>query len=152
MYPVFYFASENLMNYKALHSMLALMLLFAQTDHNTPSGHPFDPCPDSPNCVIDSADFSIPASRLIHLADETLKKMGAYEVHTDQMKLSIDAIFRIRLFGFKDDVQIHIIENDVQGSRLFIRSASRTGYSDLGVNQRRVTKFFNQLENKIKQL
>jgi uncharacterized protein (DUF1499 family) len=39
------------------------------------------------------------------------------------------------LFGFVDDLELHLRESD---NIVAIRSASRVGYSDLGVNRRRV--------------
>ena len=47
------------------------------------------------------------------------------------------------LYGFyeADAGEIHI-----NGKPLHIRSASRVGYSDFGVNKRRVKKFFAELE------
>lgn len=45
------------------------------------------------------------------------------------------AEFTSRLFRFVDDVDCLL---DVSAGVIHIRSASRTGYSDLGVNRRRV--------------
>jgi uncharacterized protein (DUF1499 family) len=39
------------------------------------------------------------------------------------------------LFGFIDDLELHLRESD---NIVAVRSASRVGYSDLGVNRRRV--------------
>lgn len=125
------------------------MTFFFGTGNNYPEKHPFEPCPDSPNCVIDVADFSLSGNILFHACVETLHSMNAFEVRTDESILNIAAVFRIRIFGFKDDLLISIEEKEPEQSRLYIRSASRTGYSDLGVNQRRIKKFFTNLENKI---
>lgn len=45
--------------------------------------------------------------------------------------------FRSRLFRFVDDVEFLF---DPQARRIHIRSASRVGHSDLGVNRKRVEK------------
>lgn len=41
------------------------------------------------------------------------------------------------VFGFVDDLEFLV---DAGGSRIEIRSAARTGYSDLGVNRRRLER------------
>jgi uncharacterized protein (DUF1499 family) len=47
----------------------------------------------------------------------------------------IHATFTSALFGFVDDVEFSF---DEQNKIMNVRSASRTGYSDLGVNRKRV--------------
>ena len=47
-------------------------------------------------------------------------------------------------FGFTDDIVIRI-RSDPQGSRIDIRSTSRVGVSDLGVNAARVQAFIDKL-------
>ena len=65
---------------------------------------------------------------------------------TDPESRRLDAVFTV--FLFKDDVALRIEPHD-DGAALHIRSASRTGYSDLGVNKRRVKKFFAELEKRL---
>jgi uncharacterized protein (DUF1499 family) len=48
-------------------------------------------------------------------------------------------------FGFKDDIVIRIRET-ATGSRLDIRSESRIGLSDIGVNARRVRAFLAAMQ------
>jgi uncharacterized protein (DUF1499 family) len=47
----------------------------------------------------------------------------------------LHAEFRSRVFRFVDDVELLM---DEAGHKIDVRSASRLGYSDLGVNRRRV--------------
>lgn len=47
------------------------------------------------------------------------------------------------IFGFVDDVSIRIAEME-NGSRIDLRSASRIGLGDLGVNADRIRKFINE--------
>jgi uncharacterized protein (DUF1499 family) len=54
------------------------------------------------------------------------------------------AVYRVALV-FKDDVQI-AVDSMESGSRLHVRSASRVGQSDLGVNRRRVQRLLRHLE------
>jgi len=50
----------------------------------------------------------------------------------------VHAEFRSFLFRFCDDVEFYF---DDETERVHLRSASRLGYSDLGVNRRRMTEF-----------
>ena len=53
---------------------------------------------------------------------------------------------RSRIFRFVDDLEILATEGtDAEPSSLAIRSASRVGYSDRGVNRRRVRTLVAQL-------
>lgn len=47
----------------------------------------------------------------------------------------VHAEFRTRLMGFVDDVEFHLPDNS---GTIQVRSASRLGYSDVGVNRKRV--------------
>ena len=58
----------------------------------------------------------------------------------------IDAVFNT--WRFKDDVQI-VVEAHEGGSIFFIKSASRTGKSDLGVNKRRVKGIIKALTDRL---
>lgn len=54
-----------------------------------------------------------------------------------QGKNYIHAIFHTRIFRFKDDVEF-LYDEDAQECN--VRSASRSGYYDFGVNRRRVER------------
>jgi uncharacterized protein (DUF1499 family) len=70
-----------------------------------------------------------------------------YEI-LNPKRIEIHAVYRIPLMGFKDDVDA-IIEEEHGTTTLFIRSASRTGAYDLGVNKRRVRRILRKLESRI---
>ena len=57
-----------------------------------------------------------------------------------------DALFAVLVF--KDDVAL-LIEPHEDGTVLHIRSASRVGYFDFGVNRRRVRRFFRALAKRL---
>lgn len=61
---------------------------------------------------------------------------------TAQGNHTVDAVFRSSLFKFKDDVRFEI---DATAKLIHFRSASRTGYSDLGANKKRMTELSNML-------
>lgn len=49
-------------------------------------------------------------------------------------------------FGFKDDVVIRITVGDGGNTRVDVRSVSRVGMSDVGVNAARIEKYLDELE------
>jgi uncharacterized protein (DUF1499 family) len=66
-------------------------------------------------------------------------------VATDPAALRIEATDRSFWFGFDDDVVIRIAAEGETGSRVDVRSLSRVGMGDLGVNARRVRAFLAAL-------
>ncbi len=102
-------------------------------------------CPDKPNCVSSEsahdpshyiAPLHYPASMTeepMDLIEEALKEIGG-EI-TAEEGAYIAATFTSALFGFVDDVECR---NDRAKHAIHLRSASRVGHSDFGVNRRRV--------------
>lgn len=108
--------------------------------------NPLPDCPDSPNCIRYSIEIDYPKSELYNVSVQLLRKMNAYCITEYKEMLYIEAVFRIRFFGYLDDFHIRIMNGSSdKSSVIHIRSASRTGYSDLGVNRRRVNRFLNHL-------
>jgi uncharacterized protein (DUF1499 family) len=64
-------------------------------------------------------------------------------IETDGRRISY--VTTIPVVGFKDDVDIEVLSTET-GSTLAIFSRSRVGYSDLGVNRKRVQKLLSALE------
>lgn len=105
------------------------------------------PCPESPNCVCsegpnasiqpivlnDPASPDSPAWRAIVRAVEQLP--GATRITHAWPK--VNAVCQTRLLRFKDDLALRL-EDDQR--TLHVRSASRVGHSDFGVNRRRVER------------
>lgn len=60
----------------------------------------------------------------------------------------IEATEKLAWFGFKDDVVLRFTETE-NGTRVDMRSKSRLGRSDVGVNAKRIDKFLKDLENSI---
>lgn len=73
-----------------------------------------------------------------------VKAMGWEILAADAARLRIEAVDTSLLFGFKDDVVVRIRAAGV-GSRVDVRSISRVGKSDLGVNARRVRAYLERL-------
>lgn len=60
----------------------------------------------------------------------------------------VEATEKLAWFGFKDDVVFRITETD-RGTRVDMRSKSRIGRSDIGVNADRIDRFLKDLESKL---
>jgi uncharacterized protein (DUF1499 family) len=106
--------------------------------------NPLKECPDSPNCFRTTQFFEYDSSTVFSAIKTAVDEIGVYETETESDSLSknIKAIFKIPVFGWLDDVDVVVIaDNDNKdNSIVFIRSASREGYYDIGVNKRRVNK------------
>ena len=109
-------------------------------------------CPGSPNCVSSrpgedavhgiapfafSGDPAVALERLKQVAvaegGRLVRAKGGY-VHLE---------FRSRVFRFVDDVEFLL---GSEPGRIEVRSASRSGHSDLGVNRRRVERLRTRFE------
>ncbi len=102
------------------------------------------PCPGSPNCVsTQSADARhwIEPLRYSGAKDDAVKKLAAVISSMKRSKIVtssdsyMHAEFTSALFRFVDDVEFFFDDN---AKTVHFRSASRLGYSDLGVNRKRM--------------
>ncbi|MBX3705085.1 MAG: DUF1499 domain-containing protein [Pseudomonadales bacterium] len=82
----------------------------------------------------------------IRQAVRTLEGMGLVIVHVDETAGLVEATDTTFWFGFKDDVVVRIRPDTSGGSRVDLRSVSRVGMSDLGVNARRIGQFLDRFE------
>jgi uncharacterized protein (DUF1499 family) len=113
------------------------------------------PCPSSPNCVssesesapsqVDPLTFKGQPEQAWDELKDTLREMGGkiQEEHTGYLW----ATFTSNLFRFVDDVEFRMIPAE---GVIHVRSGSRVGHSDLGVNRKRVEKLrviFNRKNN-----
>ena len=75
------------------------------------------------------------------------REMGWEIVAAEEAEGRIEATATTFWFGFKDDVVIRIQPAEA-GSRVDVRSTSRVGVSDLGVNAARVRRFFEEFRER----
>ncbi len=68
---------------------------------------------------------------------------------TVQEPFKLEAVTSSALFGFKDDIVIHIQAHD-QLVQVDMRSMSRQGKSDLGMNAKRIQEFLSALQERLK--
>ena len=66
--------------------------------------------------------------------------MGMEIISVDTSNGRIEAVDTSFWFGFKDDLVLRI-KDQVNGVRVDVRSKSRVGQSDLGVNAARIKEF-----------
>lgn len=113
------------------------------------------PCPSTPNCVcsdgepsqpgfIEPLNYSCSPDEAWQLAKASVKSIGG-QIDEDNMGY-LHAIFISTIFRFRDDLELR---QDTAHSRIQVRSASRIGYSDLGVNRKRVEKLRREFTSRV---
>ena len=109
-------------------------------------------CPLSPNCVC--SDAADPERRIgpfaLAMTPEdawiAIREAVTSLPRTRIVKRSSDYLHaecRSKWFGFADDLELHL--RTAHGNVVAVRSASRIGYSDLGVNRARVEQLRGEL-------
>ena len=104
-------------------------------------------CPGTPNCVNSQSDNPqskiepLPAKSIAEIKNvvENMEKTTIIE-ETDNY---LYAEFKSKLMGYVDDVEFYL---DPQANAVQVRSASRLGKSDLGVNRKRVEEIRSKLQ------
>jgi uncharacterized protein (DUF1499 family) len=107
-------------------------------------------CPRSPNCVSSQADDKRHAIEPFRYQEALTEARGRLVVILKAMPRSnvvtvhedyVHAEFRSRLFGFVDDLEFSL---DEDRKIIDLRSASRTGYYDFGMNRKRMERIRSQ--------
>ena len=101
-------------------------------------------CPSSPNCVcsdetgtssaIESLQLAVPAADAWASAEQAVRDLPRTRIVSSSADY-MHAECTSSLLGFVDDLELHLRAHD---GVIAVRSASRLGYFDLGVNRRRV--------------
>ena len=113
-------------------------------------------CPDSPNCVSSQAQVAD-----THYIEPIVLKGSRVEVH-DKVVAVLETLKRVKvvvnqkdyihaeftsaIFRFVDDVEFLFSEERSGEVVIDIRSASRVGHSDFGVNRKRMEAIRSQLK------
>jgi uncharacterized protein (DUF1499 family) len=113
-------------------------------------------CPSSPNCVssqardpdhrVDPISVEVAPDAAWEILRQTLAaepRLRIVEERKDQWYLHAEATSLV--FRFVDDVEFHL---DPGQRLLHVRSASRVGHWDLGVNRRRVERLREALKTR----
>lgn len=133
---------------------LSCSLIFSSSVAATGINHSYlEPCPSSPNCVVSqSGDEEHTIEPITYQSDratarETLLKVLSVVPRTEVTEQTDDYIHAestSRIFKFVDDVEFYFPENE---DVIHLRSASRVGESDLGVNRRRIEQIRLAMED-----
>ena len=118
-----------------------------------PAIHQLAPCPDRPNCVsslAEDAEHRIEPLPLEGTPEEALARLR--RIIEEMPRTSVDEVgdgylkarFRSRIMRFVDDLELVV---DAQSGVVHVRSASRIGYSDWGVNRKRVEEIRGLLKS-----
>ncbi len=104
-------------------------------------------CPGTPNCVnsqSDDAQSKIEPLPMRSIAEikQVVEGMERTTIVEETDKY-LYAEFKSKLMGYVDDVEFYL---DADANVVQVRSASRLGKSDLGVNRKRVEEIRNQLK------
>lgn len=106
------------------------------------AGH-LQPCTSTENCVISESlqgekntieplAFNGEKNEFLDKAKVVVESLGGKVVETETDYIA--AIFTSGIFGFVDDLELRVSDDNL----LHFRSASRVGRSDLGANKKRV--------------
>jgi uncharacterized protein (DUF1499 family) len=132
---------------KNLMALIGCMLIFScagkQPDNTGVQNGKLAVCPDKPNCVssqaADEKHAIAPlayqgekAASFDHLKNVINSYGGATIVEEKDNYLHVE--FKSAVMGFVDDVEFYFPKENI----IEVRSASRLGYSDFGVNRKRM--------------
>jgi len=134
---------------RSLPSLLSLGLLLAGCTGTRPvnlgvHNGKLAPCPASPNCVSSQGsdrEHSIEPLRYTGSPGEAMDRLKKIVISMKRSRIItetgsyIHAEYTSALFRFVDDVEFFL---DERAAVIQVRSSSRIGYSDLGVNRKRV--------------
>lgn len=141
---------------------LFLFVLFTQSCNNyiepiesdlKKSVNPIGPCPESPNCFRVTQYFQTDSSTIFEALKKSVSQTGSKEtsVEIESHIITIQAIYRIPVFGWLDDVIIKIESDPSYSGRsiVYLKSSSREGYYDLGVNKRRINRILKKAHKEL---
>ncbi|MEP1304614.1 MAG: DUF1499 domain-containing protein [Balneola sp.] len=115
--------------------------------------NPISECPDSPNCIRTTQVFEEDSISVFNAFKNSISKENPFELETkrDEENLSISAVYKIPVFGWLDDAEL-IFESDKENKNLtfvHLKSSSREGYYDLGVNKRRINRILKKARKEL---
>ncbi len=121
---------------------------------NTVNSDKMADCPDRPNCVSSEAQDTEHVIAPLRLKGEVVAGWQAIQDVVSSLPRCkiikttdhyLHAECKSRVFGFVDDLELRL---NPTTATIAVRSASRIGYSDLGVNRRRIEVLRQALKDK----
>ncbi len=121
-----------------------------KTDHPTPYDGP-EAAAQQKKAYADIAPltFNAPKEKVFEASRTVMQSMGLHIVDAEPIQGRIEATDQSLLFGFEDDMVVRIVPVADGTTRVDVRSKSRVGRSDLGINANRVREFGNALRRKL---
>jgi uncharacterized protein (DUF1499 family) len=133
---------------KLLGILMLTFTLFSCTDRVPAvviADNPLEPCPSTPNCFLATYEFnSIDIMGFMGSVTATVSAERTSDT-VSQTRNTLHATYTIPVFGWIDDLNIEVNTSPNGKMLLHIRSASRDGTWDLGVNKRRVHRIVRKL-------
>jgi len=80
---------------------------------------------------------------------EVAREMAWEIVDADRVEGRLEATDTTKWFRFKDDVVVRMVAGNGNSTMVDVRSKSRVGRSDIGVNANRIRDFFSRLNSKL---
>lgn len=113
-------------------------------------------CPESPNCVstqtqqkskkMDPISFALDPKEVKKVIKNVVESLPRTKLQSESTHY-LHYTFKSKIFGFTDDVEFVL---DPEHKLIHFRSASRTGYSDMGVNKERMTEIGKGVKQALK--
>lgn len=94
---------------------------------------------------LETLTLDVSPSEAYEKALEAARETSWEIVAADKQDLRIEAYHKLPWFGFIDDVVIRV-DTTEQGSKIDVRSVSRIGRGDLGVNAHRIQDYLDSIE------
>jgi len=94
---------------------------------------------------LETLVLNLPAVEAFEIVAEAASGMGWEIAAADAAAGRVEATDTTAWFGFRDDIVIRIVAADPGVSRIDVRSVSRVGISDLGVNAARIRSYIDRL-------
>ena len=128
-----------------------IFTLFLTSCSSTEKGPTFDgvslgSCPDSPNCIssVETRESHY-TEKLVYTGDRAETRGALLSIlkteENSEIVISTDeyihVVYRSKFFRFKDDLEFHLPSDE---KAVHMRSAARSGYTDFGVNRKRVER------------
>ncbi|GAB5408181.1 MAG: hypothetical protein BalsKO_05460 [Balneolaceae bacterium] len=110
--------------------------------------NPLPECPSTPNCKKATFIVEHDSSSVFVAFEEALNSMNAETISKSENSSQIDAVFKIPIFGYRDDVTV-LIQPEGSSSQIYIRSASREGHWDIWVNTIRVHRLIKNVKKNL---
>lgn len=98
---------------------------------------------------IGTVVLKAPADKVFDASRVALQAMGLEIIDAEPIQGRIEATDRSLLFGFEDDVVVRIVAGTDGMTKVDVRSKSRVGRSDLGINASRVREFLSALRRRV---